>query len=98
VKKNQPGLYAQVKNLPWRHIPAATRQRGRGHGREEHRTVKAAVAAGLCFPHAGQAICLTRRVRLLPVSGVPARLADQAKVSLSVPGVSRCLPRPGRSR
>ena len=22
VKKNQPGLYAQLKNLPWRNIPA----------------------------------------------------------------------------
>ena len=40
VKKNQPGLYAQVKNLPWRHVPAAARQHGRGHGREEHRTLK----------------------------------------------------------
>jgi predicted transposase YbfD/YdcC len=68
VKKNQPSLYAQLKNLPWRSIPAADRQRGRGHGREEHRTLKAAtVAAGLVFPHAAQAICLTRRVR--PLSG-----------------------------
>jgi predicted transposase YbfD/YdcC len=41
VKKNQPGLYAQVKNLPWPHIPAGHRQRGRGHGREERRTLQA---------------------------------------------------------
>jgi len=40
VKKNQPSLYAQVTNLPWRHIPAGHRQRGRGHGREEHRTCR----------------------------------------------------------
>ncbi len=67
VKKNQPSLYAQVKNLPWRHIPAGHRQRGRGHGREEHRTLQAAtVAAGLAFPHAVQAIRLTRRIR--PIS------------------------------
>jgi hypothetical protein len=66
VKRNQPLLHAQVKNLPWRHIPVAARQRGRGHGREEHRTLKtAAVNAGLCFPHAAQAICLTRRIRPL---------------------------------
>ena len=66
VKKNQPGLYAQVKNLPWRHIPVAARQHGRGHGRQEHRTLKAtAVAAGLAFPHAAQAIRLTRRIRPL---------------------------------
>jgi predicted transposase YbfD/YdcC len=68
VKKNQPGLYAQVKNLPWRNIPAAARQRDRGHGREECRTLKAAaVAAGLAFPHAAQAIRVTRRIR--PLSG-----------------------------
>jgi hypothetical protein len=60
------GLYAQVKNLPWRRIPVAARQHGRGHGRQEHRTLKAAaVAAGLGFPHAAQAICLTRQVRPL---------------------------------
>jgi predicted transposase YbfD/YdcC len=66
VKKNQPGLYAQIKNLPWRRIPVAARQRGRGHGRQEHRTLKvAAVAAGLTFPYAAQAICVTRRIRPL---------------------------------
>ena len=66
VKKNQPGLYAQVKNLPWRHIPVASRQHNRGHGRQEHRTLKAAaVAVGLAFPHAAQAICLTRQIRPL---------------------------------
>jgi predicted transposase YbfD/YdcC len=68
VKKNQPSLHAQVKNLPWRHIPAAARQYDRGHGREEHRALKStAVAPGLRFPHAAQAIRLTRRIR--PLSG-----------------------------
>jgi len=67
VKKNQPSLYAQVKNLPWRAIPAGDRQHTRGHGRDEHRTIKTAtVAAGLAFPHAAQAIAITRRVRPLP--------------------------------
>jgi predicted transposase YbfD/YdcC len=67
VKKNQPGLYAQVKNLPWRDIPAGDRQRTRGHGRDEHRAIKTAtVAAGLAFPHGAQAIAITRRVRPLP--------------------------------
>jgi predicted transposase YbfD/YdcC len=56
VKKNQPTLYAQVKNLPWRNIPACCQQRDRGHGREEHRTLNAAaVTTGLAFPHAAQA-------------------------------------------
>jgi predicted transposase YbfD/YdcC len=67
VKKNQPGLYAQIKNLPWRQVPAGTRQRDRGHGRDELRTLKVtAVAAGLMFPHAAQAIAITRRIRPLP--------------------------------
>jgi len=66
VKKNQPGLYAQLKRLPWRQVPAGARHRDRGHGRDEHRTLKAVtVAAGLAFPHAAQAICLTRRIRPL---------------------------------
>jgi predicted transposase YbfD/YdcC len=68
VKKNQPGLCAQLKNLPWRAIPAGDKQRNRGHGREESRTLQAAtVAAGLAFPHAAQAIRVTRRIR--PRSG-----------------------------
>jgi predicted transposase YbfD/YdcC len=68
VKKNQPGLHAQLRNLPWRQVPASHQQRDRGHGREEHRTLKAAtVAAGLAFPHAAQALQVTRRTR--PLSG-----------------------------
>jgi predicted transposase YbfD/YdcC len=68
VKKNQPTLYTQVNNLPWRNIPAGDRQHDRGHGREEHRTLKAAaVTAGLAFPHAAQAIRVTRRIR--PING-----------------------------
>jgi hypothetical protein len=34
----------------------------------------------------------------LPVSGVPARLVDQAKASVSIAGVSLRLPHSGRSR
>jgi predicted transposase YbfD/YdcC len=68
AKKNQPALYAQLKNLPWRQIPVAATQRDRGHGRQEHRTLQAAtVTAGLCFPHAAQALRVTRRTR--PLSG-----------------------------
>ena len=66
VKKNQPGLYAQVKKLPWRNIPAGCTQHDRGHSREERRTLQVAdVAAGIAFPHAAQAIRLTRRIRSL---------------------------------
>ena len=57
LKKNQPGLYAQVKSLPWRHVPAGHTQRNRGHGRDERRTLQVtAVAAGIAFPHAAQAV------------------------------------------
>jgi predicted transposase YbfD/YdcC len=67
VKKNQPGLYAQIKNLPWRQVPAGHAQHERGHGRDERRTLQVtAVAAGIAFPHAAQAIRLTRRIRPLP--------------------------------
>ena len=46
---------------------AGDRQHDRGHGREEHRTLKAAtVAAGLAFPHAAQAIAS-------PAGPVPGR-------------------------
>jgi predicted transposase YbfD/YdcC len=68
VKRNQPGLHAQLAALPWRQVPAAHDVRERGHGRAERRTLKvAAVAAGLAFPHAAQAIQIVRRRR--PLAG-----------------------------
>jgi hypothetical protein len=39
------------------------RTREHGHGRVELRTLKVAAVAGLCFPHAAQAIQVIRRVR-----------------------------------
>ena len=39
------------------------RTREHAHGRVELRTLKAATVAGLWFPHAAQAIQITRRVR-----------------------------------
>ncbi|MGI8446111.1 MAG: ISAs1 family transposase [Streptosporangiaceae bacterium] len=62
VKRNQPGLFTQLASLPWRQIPVADHSRERGHGRAERRTLKVtAVAAGLAFPHAAQAIQIVRR-------------------------------------
>ena len=62
VKRNQPGLFAQLAALPWRQVPVAHQSRERGHGREERRILKVtAVAAGLAFPHAAQAIQIMRR-------------------------------------
>jgi predicted transposase YbfD/YdcC len=63
VKANQPALHAQLASLPWRQIPVMDRTRDHGHGRIEVRTLKVAAVAGLCFPHAAQAIQVTRRVR-----------------------------------
>jgi predicted transposase YbfD/YdcC len=56
VKANQPTLHAQLAGLPWRQIPVMDRTRDHGHGRIELRTLKVAAVAGLCFPHAAQAI------------------------------------------
>src|SRR5262249_30783168 len=65
VKRNQPGLFAQLASLPWRQVPVACQTRERGHGRDERRTLKiTVVAAGLAFPHAVQAIQIIRRRRL----------------------------------
>ncbi len=62
VKRNQPGLHAQLAGLPWRLVPVAHQARERGHGRTERRTFKVtAVAAGLAFPHAARAIQIMRR-------------------------------------
>jgi predicted transposase YbfD/YdcC len=61
VKNNQPLLQARVKALPWRLIPARDTARDSGHGRIETRTLKAAHVSRLDFPHARQAIKITRR-------------------------------------
>ena len=66
VKRNQPSLHAQLAALPWRQVPVADDVRGRDHGRVERRVLKVtAVAAGLLFPHAAQAIQIVRRRRRL---------------------------------
>jgi predicted transposase YbfD/YdcC len=65
VKRNQPGLFAQLAALPWQQVPVACQSRERGHGRGERRVLKVtAVAAGLAFPHAAQAIQIVRRRKL----------------------------------
>jgi predicted transposase YbfD/YdcC len=62
VKGNQPGLHAQLAALPWRDVPVAYDKREHGHGRTERRILKVtAVARGLAFPHARQAIQIVRR-------------------------------------
>jgi predicted transposase YbfD/YdcC len=61
VKRNQPHLYRQLKALPWRQVPVADHTRNRGHGRDEIRRLQVVEVAGLGFPHAMQAIRVTRR-------------------------------------
>lgn len=71
AKANQPRLYAQLAALPWHQVKTAARTTERGHGRLERRTVKATeVRAGLLFPHAVQAVQITRRRQ--PLTGGPA--------------------------
>ena len=63
VKANRPTLHAQLKALPWADVPVGDRRRDYGHGRRETRTVKALTdrtPAGLGFPHAEQAVRITR--------------------------------------
>lgn len=82
VKRNQPGLHTQLAALPWRDVPVAHTKRERGHGRTERRTLKVTeVAAGLAFPHAAQAIQITRRRK---VKGKWSRETCYAITSLTI--------------
>jgi predicted transposase YbfD/YdcC len=65
VKRNQPSVYAKVKNLPWAKIPVGDTTRDVGHGRKETRTVKAVTVAtpgglGIGFETAVRAVRITR--------------------------------------
>ena len=63
VKANQPSLHAELKALPWKHIPVLNRSTEHGHGRTTKRVLKATeIAAGIAFPHAVQVLQLTRTV------------------------------------
>jgi predicted transposase YbfD/YdcC len=66
VKGNQPKLRGQLKALPWANVPLADTRVDRGHGRAEKRTCKlVTVSTGILFPHAVQAIQITRKTRKL---------------------------------
>jgi predicted transposase YbfD/YdcC len=65
VKANQPALHRQLKTLPWHQVPVADHTRDSGHGRVETRRLQVTTIAGLDFPHATQALRITRRVRPL---------------------------------
>jgi predicted transposase YbfD/YdcC len=77
VKANQPALHHQLATLPWRQIPVQDHTRDRGHGRAEIRRLQATTIAGLDFPHATQAIRITRRVR--PLAGHKVAHRDRVR-------------------
>ena len=60
VKKNHPGLYAQVAGLPWREIPLGHRTRERAHHRDEVRRLKGAAFSHIDYPGARQAVQVVR--------------------------------------
>ncbi|WP_443061221.1 ISAs1 family transposase [Streptomyces sp. NBC_00453] len=60
VKKNHPGLYAQVRKLPWAEIPLEHRTRDKAHHRVEIRRLKVAAFRHLDYPGARQAIQVVR--------------------------------------
>ena len=85
AKANQPTLFTQLKTLPWAQIPIGHQTRDHGHGRRETRTVKAVTVTtpgGIGFPHAEQAIRITR-TRTLTSSGKTSR--ETAYLTISLP-------------
>jgi predicted transposase YbfD/YdcC len=71
VKRNHPRLFQQIRKLPWGQVPLADRTGARGHGRAEIRRLKTAtIVCGLRFPHAVQALQITRRRRTLKTGKV----------------------------
>lgn len=64
VKGNQPRLRRQLAGLPWRGSEPDHRSAETLHGRREIRTIKVVtIAAGIEFPHAAQALQVTRKTR-----------------------------------
>jgi predicted transposase YbfD/YdcC len=85
VKGNQPTLHTQLKTLPWAQIPIGNQSRDRGHGRRETRTVKAVTVntpGGILFPHAHQAVRITR-TRTIASTGKTSR--ETAYLTISLP-------------
>ena len=85
AKGNQPTLHAQLKTLPWAQVPIGHQARNTGHGRRETRTVKALTLqtpGGITFPHAQQAIRITR-TRTRTTTGKTSR--ETAYLTISLP-------------
>ncbi|MER7009785.1 ISAs1 family transposase [Dactylosporangium sp. NPDC000555] len=85
VKGNRPTLFTQLKTLPWAQVPIGHQTRDRGHGRRETRTVKAVTLhtpGGIGFPHAEQAVRITR-TRTITTTGKTSR--ETAYLTISLP-------------
>jgi predicted transposase YbfD/YdcC len=63
VKDNQPSLFAALDALDRENAPVTHVTHGRGHGRDETRTIQVLPAPGGLFPHAAQAFLIERYVR-----------------------------------
>jgi predicted transposase YbfD/YdcC len=90
VKTNQPTLHHQLQRLPWREIPVADHTHDRGHHRVEFRRLQVTTVTGLGFPHATQAVRITRRVR--PLTGRRWRTVT----TYAVTSLTAAQARPGR--
>lgn len=83
VKGNQPALRNQLQALPWADVPAGYTETGKRHGRRVTRTYKVVtIAAGILFPHAAQAVRITR-TRKVTTSGKRSRETVYAITSLA---------------
>jgi predicted transposase YbfD/YdcC len=61
VKQNQRNLRRHLAALPWSDVPSGHRETDTTHGRTVTRTYKVVtIAAGIAFPHAAQAMQITR--------------------------------------
>ncbi|GAA4209152.1 hypothetical protein GCM10022220_27030 [Actinocatenispora rupis] len=89
VKRNQPLLHARLAALPWSRLATGGTTRGSAHGRDEIRSLKAVTFDGLDFPHAWQAVKITRW-RRAKATGRASRETVDAVSSLDAP------PRPSR--
>ncbi|MFJ8390940.1 transposase [Streptomyces sp. NPDC094438] len=63
VKNNHPGLYQQVRDLPWAEIPLGHKTSERSHHRIEVRRLKVVAFKHIAYPDARQAIQVVRRRR-----------------------------------
>ena len=98
VKGNQPTLLDQLAQSPWEQVPAGNRSRSKANGRQMIRTVKCAtLSPGIGFPHAEQAIQITRKSRAVgattwhletvyAVTSLPTHQASPAQLGAWVRG------------